>query len=200
MPRKRRTTEAELRAFGRRLREHRIAAGLTQAELAQRRFSHAYVSVLEAGKREPSQQALTYFANKLRVPVEALWADKGVDWTVELASALRSEGKVADGRALLIETLTNLDRDRQVNRRALVVLHREIGKVDQEQGRRNEAARHFAQALELIGEEDELLNDDRAELHVRLGDLRMAQGDQAEAFRHHRTASYLLLELMGRPL
>ena len=49
MPRRRRLTQEELTRIGRRLRELRLATGMTQAELAGTRFSHAYVSVLEAG-------------------------------------------------------------------------------------------------------------------------------------------------------
>jgi transcriptional regulator with XRE-family HTH domain len=200
MPRKRRSSNLELEAFGQRLRERRLAAGLTQMQLAGPRFSHAYVSVLEAGRREPSQEAIAYFANKLQVPVETLWGAKGADWALQLANDLRSEGKVSDGRTLLIETLTNLDRDRQVNRRALMILHHEVGKLEQEQGQREAAASHYTAALELIEDDDDTMAADRAELLVRMGDLRMAQRNKDEALSHHQAASHLLLNLMGRPL
>jgi tetratricopeptide (TPR) repeat protein len=58
--------------IGTRIRRLRIARGLTQRELAEPRYSNAYVSTIEAGRREPSRRALEHFAARLGVDVEEL--------------------------------------------------------------------------------------------------------------------------------
>jgi tetratricopeptide (TPR) repeat protein len=52
---------------GERLRALRIAAGLTQTELADGRFSKEYVSQIERGKTRPSPEALEWLAARLAV-------------------------------------------------------------------------------------------------------------------------------------
>jgi tetratricopeptide (TPR) repeat protein len=52
---------------GARVREARLATGLTQAELGGSRFSKEYVSQVELGKTRPSPAALDWFAERLHV-------------------------------------------------------------------------------------------------------------------------------------
>jgi tetratricopeptide (TPR) repeat protein len=52
---------------GERLRSLRVAAGLTQTELADGRFSKEYVSQIERGKTRPSPEALEWLAERLAV-------------------------------------------------------------------------------------------------------------------------------------
>jgi tetratricopeptide (TPR) repeat protein len=52
---------------GERLRSLRIAAGLTQSELAAGRFSKEYVSQIERGKTRPSPETLEWLAGRLDV-------------------------------------------------------------------------------------------------------------------------------------
>lgn len=59
-------------AVGRRLREARLAAGLSQRSLSMPGCSSAYISRLEAGDRVPSLQLLRKLAEKLRVDEEYL--------------------------------------------------------------------------------------------------------------------------------
>ena len=73
--------------LGRRLRELRIGKGLTQQQLAEPRYTHAYVSTIEAGRRRPSNDALDYFAAKLDVDVEQLVSGR----PRELVASLRLE-------------------------------------------------------------------------------------------------------------
>lgn len=47
------------------IREARTARGLSQGEVAGERFSAAYISLIEAGKREPSNEALSFIASRL---------------------------------------------------------------------------------------------------------------------------------------
>src|SRR5690242_5954996 len=53
--------------LGERLRSLRIAAGLTQTELAGGRFSKEYISQIERGKTRPTQATLAWLAERLEV-------------------------------------------------------------------------------------------------------------------------------------
>ena len=55
--------------FGDRLRELRRAAGISQVELAGDRLSPSYISLLEAGKRHPSDDVIELLADRLRCSV-----------------------------------------------------------------------------------------------------------------------------------
>jgi tetratricopeptide (TPR) repeat protein len=54
------------------LRRLRLERGLTQGQLASPHYTHAHVSTVEAGKRQPSSRALEHFAQKLGVEVEEI--------------------------------------------------------------------------------------------------------------------------------
>ncbi|WP_432194840.1 helix-turn-helix domain-containing protein [Streptomyces sp. bgisy027] len=62
-------------AFGRRMRELRLRAGMSQAELAAPGLSASYVSLLESGKREPSPEVVAVLAEKLGVTARSLGAE-----------------------------------------------------------------------------------------------------------------------------
>src|SRR6266545_465868 len=66
----------EASMIGTRLRRLRLARGLTQRELAEPKYTHAYVSTIEAGRRNPSREALEHFAGKLGVDVDELLTGK----------------------------------------------------------------------------------------------------------------------------
>ncbi|HEX6491637.1 MAG TPA: tetratricopeptide repeat protein [Gaiellaceae bacterium] len=53
--------------LGERLRQLRVAAGMTQTELAGERFSKEYVSQIERGKTRPTQETVEWLAQKLGV-------------------------------------------------------------------------------------------------------------------------------------
>jgi tetratricopeptide (TPR) repeat protein len=59
-----RTASAALR-LGERLRQLRVAAGLTQSELAGERFSKEYVSQIERGKTRPTIDTIEWLATRL---------------------------------------------------------------------------------------------------------------------------------------
>lgn len=81
-------------SLGKRLKKMRLAAGLTQAELAAPSYTHAYVSSIEAGRRRPSSAALSHFATRLQVDVDELAtgrpADLGAQMTMRLQEARRA--------------------------------------------------------------------------------------------------------------
>ena len=53
--------------LGERLRALRIAAGLTQTELAEGRFSKEYISQIERGKTRPTDTTIAWLAERLNV-------------------------------------------------------------------------------------------------------------------------------------
>src|SRR5215208_8505262 len=55
--------------LGERLRQLRVAAGLTQSELAGDRFSKEYVSQIERGKTRPTAETVEWLAGRLGVDV-----------------------------------------------------------------------------------------------------------------------------------
>lgn len=67
--------------IGKRLRQARTQASLTQAQLAEGRYTKAYVSALENGLVKPSMAALHFFAARLQVPIERLLSDPDRAWT-----------------------------------------------------------------------------------------------------------------------
>ena len=54
--------------IGARLRAQRRLVGLTQAALAEGRYTKAYVSAIENGLVKPSLAALNFFAGRLGLP------------------------------------------------------------------------------------------------------------------------------------
>src|ERR671928_2005620 len=53
--------------LGERLRQLRVAAGMTQTDLAGDRFSKEYVSQIERGKTRPTRETIEWLAVKLGV-------------------------------------------------------------------------------------------------------------------------------------
>jgi len=63
--------------IGRRVRELRVAAGMTQADLAGERFSKEYVSQVELGKSPLSESGIRWFCRQLGVDRSELEGDHG---------------------------------------------------------------------------------------------------------------------------
>jgi transcriptional regulator with XRE-family HTH domain len=97
-------------AFGRRLRKLRLARGLSQSALAGDGMSTGYLSRLESGARQPTERAVTYLAERLRLQVAdfeetpggslahalSLAASTGSEDALDtLAQALAAEGQEA---------------------------------------------------------------------------------------------------------
>jgi transcriptional regulator with XRE-family HTH domain len=74
--------ESELaRKIGVRIHKARLAAGLTQQQLAAGRYTKAYVSALENGQSKPSMAALSFFAERLGMPSSRFLEDQVDGWT-----------------------------------------------------------------------------------------------------------------------
>jgi tetratricopeptide (TPR) repeat protein len=66
-PQSTRPSHADALRLGDRLRQLRVAAGMTQTELAGERFSKEYVSQIERGKTRPTTETLEWLARRLDV-------------------------------------------------------------------------------------------------------------------------------------
>jgi tetratricopeptide (TPR) repeat protein len=76
-------------SLGPRLKRIRLARGLTQKELAEPAYTHAYVSTIESGRRTPSPAALSFFADKLGIGLEELVTGRSPTLVSELDLALQ---------------------------------------------------------------------------------------------------------------
>src|SRR5215471_15259348 len=86
--------------LGERVRQLRVAAGLTQSELAGERFSKEYVSQIERGKTRPTRETIEWLAARLGVDPGFLANGVATD------ARGRLEGALARAEAL-IEALEN---------------------------------------------------------------------------------------------
>src|SRR5216683_1645943 len=81
--------------LGTRLRQLRVAAGLTQSELAGDRFSKEYMSQIERGKTRPTKETLSWIGERLGVDVSYLETGQSWDEYAEVEAAItRAEAAV----------------------------------------------------------------------------------------------------------
>jgi tetratricopeptide (TPR) repeat protein len=83
----RKATHEGLR-LGERLRQLRVAAGLTQSEIAGDRFSKEYVSQIERGKTRPTEGTIEWLADRLGVDAGFLASGVATDERGRLEGAL----------------------------------------------------------------------------------------------------------------
>src|SRR4051794_41929949 len=81
--------------LGERLRQLRVAAGMTQTELAGDRFSKEYVSQIERGKTRPTRETIGWLAERLGVDPAYLANGVSADERGRVDSALaRAEAMI----------------------------------------------------------------------------------------------------------
>jgi tetratricopeptide (TPR) repeat protein len=94
-----RTAAASGLRLGERLRQLRVAAGLTQSELAGERFSKEYVSQIERGKTRPTRETIEWLAAQLGVDAGFLANGVATDERGRLEGALaRAEALTEAGK------------------------------------------------------------------------------------------------------
>jgi tetratricopeptide (TPR) repeat protein len=81
------------RKIGERLKKAWLEAGLTQQQLAEGRYTKAYVSALENGLSRPSMAALNHFSDRLGIPASRLINDEPTAW-----ARLEADLALASGR------------------------------------------------------------------------------------------------------
>ena len=86
--------------LGPRLRRLRLARGMTQKELADPKYSYAYVSTIEAGRRTPSREAIEHFADRLGVSPEELLTGRPADLEARLDLRLQEALVTMSGGAM----------------------------------------------------------------------------------------------------
>ena len=79
---------ADDESLGARLHRLRLAKGLTQKDVAGERYSAAFVSTIESGRRRPSHEAIEYFADRLGVDDDELLTGRPAHVIAELRLAL----------------------------------------------------------------------------------------------------------------
>lgn len=83
--------------IGVRLQRLRIERGMTQRALAEPGYTAAYVSTVEAGKAQPSEAALRYFAERLAVGYEELATGVPAGLRAGIREGLAEARQLADG-------------------------------------------------------------------------------------------------------
>lgn len=155
--------------LGARLRQLRVGAGLTQAELAGSRFSKEYLSQIERGKTRPTRETLDWIAERLSVDVSYL--ETGQSWNeyaeVE-AAVMRAEaaveGQQYDAALAALDGLRYAPEGRELEFRALLAeswARMSLGEL-------RPALDLLAQARD-VSESQGFSDVDRAEVLYRLG-------------------------------
>jgi tetratricopeptide (TPR) repeat protein len=170
------------RALGSRLRRLRLAAGMTQADLAAPKYSHAYVSTIEAGRRHPSRKAIEHFAGKLSVDPEQLETGRRADLEPSLDLRLH-EARLAlsagDVRTAEDE-FTALVRLGRRNGLPRVAAKAEcaLGLSEERRGRSEDALGHYRAAEEILAGDSVVARTEavagKARVFQALGDIRHA--------------------------
>lgn len=165
-----------------RLRQLRLDRGLTQQQLAEPRYTGAFVSTIEAGRRRPSPAALEHFASRLGVDAEEL--ETGVSRgeralsqiAIQEARALVASGKSADALAVASETESKaraFDWSRELGQALMIK-----ALVDEQGGRVDSAIELFDEAEGILGRISSRLSVDALAGKCRClqikGDLRYA--------------------------
>src|SRR5262245_64568529 len=155
--------------LGTRLRQLRVAAGLTQSDLAGDRFSKEYVSQIERGKTRPTPQTLEWIAERLGV--DASYLETGQTWEeyaeVEAAVARAEaavEGQRFDEVLEALEGIIHSPEARELEYRALLA----ESWARMSQGELRPALDQLARAREL-SEDSGLYDVARADVHYRVG-------------------------------
>lgn len=168
--------------FGQRLRAFRSAQGLTQQALAEPEYTHAYVSSLEAGRRQPSAEAVRYFAARLEVDDQELVTGRPAALEVSLELRLHdarvdaSAGKTTDADAAFVSIAEEAARFDLITLQARAEYGR--GACCEHDGRIDRALEFYERAEELLEGQPPVTRTDAVAgkarcLHM-LGDLRYA--------------------------
>ncbi|HEX2240460.1 MAG TPA: tetratricopeptide repeat protein, partial [Actinomycetota bacterium] len=165
--------------LGTRLKKLRTAKGLSQRELAEPRYTPAYVSTIEAGRRRPSRAALAHFAAKLAIDVDELVTGRPADWAARARLQLQEARLVLSaGRSAEAEkTLRRLagEARRFGDQRLQAKVEEALGLWAERQGDADRALEHYERAEELLSDEAAPSRAEavagKARAHEALGDF-----------------------------
>ena len=161
--------------LGERLRALRMAAGLTQTELAEGRFSKEYISQIERGKTRPTDATIAWLAERLNVDPGFLSVGVSTEERTKVEALLsRAEAlSEAHSDADAIEAFREARRAVEGTWAPALELRALVGEAwaMQQHGEVNEAVELLVRARELA-ERHEFSDLDRAEVLFRLGACR----------------------------
>jgi tetratricopeptide (TPR) repeat protein len=182
---------------GERVRRLRVAAGLTQTELAGGRFTKEYLSQIERGRTRPSAEAVAWLAERLGVDGDLLLT--GVSsaersrWEAALAraEALTQQHRYAEAAPEFgaVRAASHAAAAKELELRALAG----EGWARMQEGELNDALA-LLQEARLLSEEARFSDLDRADVLFRLGACRHQLGSISTAIGLFDTA----LELVDR--
>lgn len=161
-------------AIGQRLRQARLAAGLTQQQLAGERYTKAYISALEHGIAKPSMAALNYLAPRLGTTASQVLSDPSPAWArveADLALAAGDLSTALSGYRSLLEHAEE--------RAARAELNASIGEALCRLDRAPEAIRHCSEAARTFA--DLGRPEDRARAEYTLASAHFQQDNPDEA-------------------
>ena len=192
--RKKAGVSSDQERFGAHLREIRERRGMTQADVAGERYSAAYVSQIESGRKEPSPRVVHYFAQQLDVEPEELWSDVPSKWVEEMARELRFGAATPEARTLMERSLSILESAGRVDSRVVGVVHRELGLFAMERSETETAEKHLGEAVRYLKADDASPTNDLALTYYELGRLAEERGDLERAVEAYREAAALVVE------
>jgi tetratricopeptide (TPR) repeat protein len=138
---------------GQRLKRLRTAKGLTQTELAKPKYSHAYVSAIEAGRRPPTRQAIEHFAAKLDIDPDELASGRPPDLGLRLGVDLHeariaiSAGQIDDAQTTCQKVAARAERHGLHELRAKA--YEGLALCEERRGHLEEAIDHYDRAIEI---------------------------------------------------
>lgn len=146
--------DGTLASVGRRVRKLRLGAGLSQSELAQGICTAAYASLLETGKRRPSNDVLERFAERLGTTTEYLLTGRSPELAARIKLDIdRARMCVIQGKAA--EGLSRAERLRDESRRNGLTSHQGcaeevVARALLRLGRRPAALEAFQRSIQLL--------------------------------------------------
>jgi tetratricopeptide (TPR) repeat protein len=158
--------------LGERLRQLRVAAGLTQTDVAGERFSKEYISQIERGKTRPTGETIEWLA--LRLGVDAGFLASGVstderakaEATLARADSLLEEHSLEAAIAEYVQALPAVLATGAAELRVRALSGEAMARA--ENGEMKQGLALLAEARALV-ERDEFSDIDRAEVLYRLG-------------------------------
>jgi tetratricopeptide (TPR) repeat protein len=163
-------------AIGQRLRQARLAAGLTQQQLAGDRYTKAYISALENGIAKPSMAALNYLAPRLGTSASEILSDPTIAWAKIEADLAMASG---DWRAALdrYNALLETAQERRTRADLLLAIAECLCRVD----RPAEAIRPATEAAATYADLGRLADQTRAEYWLASAQNQQDNPEEAKA-------------------
>lgn len=143
--------------LGTRVKKLRLARGMTQKELAEPKYTYAYISYIESGRRNPSKEAVEHLASKLGVTPDELLTGRPADLIPRLELRLQetriamSEGRMEEAEETLRAIAKEAKRYRVPRLQAMAEVG--LGLLFERRGRPEEGLERHERAEQLLRDE-----------------------------------------------